>query len=550
MGFHSARRCLPGILAAALGATLMAQEIPVANWTVPPYRSPAEGLSPMFDVTQGTAFVAVTPCRVVDTRGPVSAFGGPALNANVTRVFDIDNGPCTGLPSGVEAYSLNFGAILPPANGFLTAWASNTSQPDVSQLNMIAGQVVANAAVVPAGNDGAIGVLVNVGPTHIYIDINGYFANYLNDGNALFVVSEVDSSGAIYGHNTSFTANASGVRGTVGPPLNFLGCCGPSGVKGESTHVGVIGLGKDIGVAGRVYDSMGFVTAGGDLAVPASASVSYGVQGASLTSAVGSAGVRGVDYSGDPSAPGTTCCSVAGVRGSSISHNGVVGVTRDVSAVVGFNLDGAGNILALGALGVNDTLGVYFQNGLAGTGTKSFVEPHPTDASKAIRYVSLEGNEAGTYFRGHAKFERGVARIIVPEDFRLVTDPEGLTVQITPIGEMASCAVVRAGLDEVVVKASRNVEFYYQVHGVRRAYRNWQSIVPAEEFFMPESAEQKMPTYLGEEERRRLISNGTYYPDGTVNLETAERLGWTRTWERRRIEREATLARTRAGTGP
>jgi len=30
------------------------------------------------------------------------------------------------------------------------------------------------------------------------------------------------------------------------------------------------------------------------------------------------------------------------------------------------------------------------------TGTKNFIEPHPTDASKKIRYVSLEGPEAGS----------------------------------------------------------------------------------------------------------------------------------------------------------
>jgi hypothetical protein len=545
------RRHLPALLAATLlTATATAQEIPVVNWTVPPYRSGTQGLSPMFDVTQGTAFVAVTPCRIVDTRDPVSTFGGPALNANVTRVFDLDNGPCTGIPSGVEAYSLNFGAILPPANGYLTAWASNTSQPNVSQLNLIAGQVVANAAVVPAGNDGAIGVLVNVGPTHIYIDINGYFANYLNDGNALFVVAEVPSSGAILGHNTEAgVANSSGVWGRVGAPFTILGCCGPAGVRGEAEHVGVVGLAREIGVAGRIYDSMGFVTAGGELAVPTGPNATFGVHGVSLVSGNGSAGVKGLDYTGEPTDVGT-CCGIAGVRGVSRSNIGVQGVSRDVSAVVGLNLDGAGSILALGALGVNDALGVYYQNGLAGTGTKSFVEPHPTDASKAIRYVSLEGNEAGTYFRGRSRFERGLARIRVPEDFRLVTDSEGLTVQITPIGEMATYAVVSIGLDEIVVKSSRNVEFFYSVNGVRNAYRDWQPIVASQDFFMPESADATLPASFNPEERRRLVANGTYRANGAVNMQTADRLGWTRIWKERREEQEAALARTRAGTGP
>jgi hypothetical protein len=33
-----------------------------------------------------------------------------------------------------------------------------------------------------------------------------------------------------------------------------------------------------------------------------------------------------------------------------------------------------------------------------------------------------------------------------------------------------------------------------------------------------------------EEVRRRLISNVTYNADGSINMETAERLGWTKIW--------------------
>jgi hypothetical protein len=547
MRSHLAGRSLPGILAVALAATLSAQEIPVTNWTVPAFRSATGGLTPMSDVTQGTSFVGMEPCRIVDTRNPAGPYGGPALAANVARVFDLDNGPCTGIPAfGVEAYSLSFGGIVPPGNGFLTAWPTGSAQPTISQLNMIAGEVLANAAIVPSGTSGAINVLVSVGPTHIYIDINGYFTNFLNPGVALVAIGDVAGGGIVFGHNTNgVAANSTGVYGRVGSPISILGCCGPAGVRGESPHVGVVGLGRDIGVAGRIYNSDGNVLAGGELATPVTSTITYGVQGASLTSGTGSAGVKGVDYSGEPN-PGFVCCGIAGVRGVSLSNTGVDGVSRDGVGVVGWNKDGAGSTLAWGALGVNDALGIAFANGIAGTGTKSFVEPHPADASKAIRYVSLEGNEAGTYFRGRGRFERGLARIAVPEDFRIVTDPDGLTVQITPIGEMASYAVVKAGLDEIVVKASRNVEFFYAVNGVRRAYKGWQPIVSSEEFFMPESADQKLPAYFGEEERRRLITNGTYRPDGTVNMETAERLGWTRTWERRRTDEEAAAKNAQA----
>ena len=195
-----------------------------------------------------------------------------------------------------------------------------------------------------------------------------------------------------------------------------------------------------------------------------------------------------------------------------------------------------GAVLSAGYLGYATNIGVWFTNGLGGTGTKNFVEPHPTDASKLIKYVSLEGNEAGTYFRGRGKFDRGLARIPVPEDFRMVSDAEGLSIQVTPIGEMASFAVVRIDLNEIVVKASRNVEFFYTVNGVRRAYKTWNPVGPNEKEFVPESADAKLPAYLSEDERGRLIQNGTYNPDGTVNRVTAQKLGWDRKWPRKQPE--------------
>lgn len=175
---------------------------------------------------------------------------------------------------------------------------------------------------------------------------------------------------------------------------------------------------------------------------------------------------------------------------------------------------------------------VFGQGDIGASGNKYFVDPHPADASKVIGYIALEGPEAGTYFRGRAKFQRGLARISVPEDFRLVTDPDGLTVQITPIGEMATFAVVRMGLEAIVVKASRDVEFSYLVQGVR-ATSSRRSPIFQDGMFRPERADSRMPEWLTAGQKQRLIQNGTYREDGTVNTETAKRLGWNRAWAAR-----------------
>ena len=169
---------------------------------------------------------------------------------------------------------------------------------------------------------------------------------------------------------------------------------------------------------------------------------------------------------------------------------------------------------------------------LGTTGSKNFVEPHPTDASQVIRYVSLEGRESGTYFRARAKCVDGLARVPVPEDFAMVTDENDLSVQATAIGKLASFAVERLDLNEIVLACSRNVEAFVTVNGIRRAFKDHQPVAAGSEF-VPESAAGTIPASLPEEARRRLIANGTYNPDGTVNMETAERLGWKQAWRQR-----------------
>ena len=57
---------------------------------------------------------------------------------------------------------------------YLTTWPAGQSQPVVSTLNDLQGQVIANAAIVPAGSAGSISVFVSEA-THLVIDVNGYF---------------------------------------------------------------------------------------------------------------------------------------------------------------------------------------------------------------------------------------------------------------------------------------------------------------------------------------------------------------------------------------
>ena len=176
------RLTLGVLLLGALSSLCFAQppEIPVANWTVPPYRpSSPGGITTMTDIGPGVAFVAVTPCRLVDTRTATSpnfpaGYGPPSLTAGTPRDFDLNSSSqCPGIPNGVAAYSLNVTVTNTAGPGFILIFPKDFGQPAVSTLNYVAGQTVANAAIVPAGTSGGVTVIAGVSGTNLLIDING-----------------------------------------------------------------------------------------------------------------------------------------------------------------------------------------------------------------------------------------------------------------------------------------------------------------------------------------------------------------------------------------
>jgi len=127
--------------------------------------------------TGGLSFYPLPPCRVADTRsfaGFTGAFGAPTMSGASTRAFPMFSSSCY-IPDAAQAYALNM-TLWPTAPvGFLTVWPVGQPFPTVSTLNSPAGQAVANAAIVPAGTDGAIEIFVS-DTTDVFFDINGYFA--------------------------------------------------------------------------------------------------------------------------------------------------------------------------------------------------------------------------------------------------------------------------------------------------------------------------------------------------------------------------------------
>ena len=142
--------------------------------------------------SQTLEFYPLTPCRMVDTRGAHGPLGGPRLAAQRERDFPLlANTTCIPADLHPAAYSLNFAAVPNPARqqlGYLTVWPKGESRPNVSTLNNPTATVVANAAIVGAGQDGEIAVYP-YNTTDLVIDINGYFAAPGSGGYSLYTTA-------------------------------------------------------------------------------------------------------------------------------------------------------------------------------------------------------------------------------------------------------------------------------------------------------------------------------------------------------------------------
>ena len=562
--------------AIALSTPVLAQwvDVPLRNWTIPPYRSSSAsgGLSTMTDISPGIGFVAVTPCRIADTRGlGFTGQAGPPVLDTGTRTFQITGtvagvpAQC-GIPTGADAVSFQFTIVAPNSNGNLIAWPAGGAPPTISILNWSAGETaLGNGTIVPVSAAGALSVRINaaVGSAtgHLVLDVNGYFTDDYPSG-VSFEASSATVAPAIAATNTSTVANAIAIRGEITAAGAGLDS---AAVRGVHSGTGFDGFGvygshaaggtavKGVAAEGTgVWGDVPTATGSGTGVVGTHGGVGIGVSGyaeagtgvfGEVGSEIGSTtGVEGIIYSTGINAAGVRGRATdringeflnAAVRGDNDNNTGfgVLGLSNSgFSGVSGYRVV-MGAAVTGADLGFSATVGLNVTGATQATGTKSFVEPHPTDPSQIIRYVSLEGNEAGTYFRGRGKFQNGLAVIDVPEDFRIVTSPEGLSVQVTPIGQRASVAVESIGLDRIVVRGSRNVEFFYTVNGVRLAYADFEPLAPDDKTIVPRSAKDSIPASYPSVIRERLIANGTYLPDGKVNMETARRLGWDKAWE-------------------
>jgi hypothetical protein len=198
-------------------------DVPLRDWAVPFSQQTAaqpSGLKVQSNSLPSapSTFVAITPCRIVDTRNAAGPYGGPAMASDSTRNFDLNSGPCAGIPDSATAYSVNITVVAPVSAGYLKAYPAGVAAPGVATLNHEAGEVIGNAAIVPAGTSGAIAIY-SLASTHIIIDMNGYFNDAAAGGGALPSLGGANNWTGVNVFSIGLSANNARIT-NVGNPVN------------------------------------------------------------------------------------------------------------------------------------------------------------------------------------------------------------------------------------------------------------------------------------------------------------------------------------------
>ena len=129
---------------------------------------------------EGEAFVGATPQRLVDTRDGTGGQLGQ-LVAEAPLVVQATGigattaaGVGTTIPSSAGTAALNVTVVNPDSPGFITVYPCDAPRPLASNVNYVAGQVVANGVLAPVSSSGQV-CLYSQSPTDIIVDLAGWF---------------------------------------------------------------------------------------------------------------------------------------------------------------------------------------------------------------------------------------------------------------------------------------------------------------------------------------------------------------------------------------
>ena len=123
--------------------------------------------------TEAGAFAPLSPARIVDSRNNTGA-AGPVAGG---RTVDIQVTGRGGVPvTGAAAVVLTVTATAPTAPGYLSVFPAGAARAQVSSLNFIARQTVANLVTVRLGAGGKVSLFNgSAGTVQVLADVAGYY---------------------------------------------------------------------------------------------------------------------------------------------------------------------------------------------------------------------------------------------------------------------------------------------------------------------------------------------------------------------------------------
>ena len=331
-----------------------------------------------------TVFVAISPCRIIDTRCPAPStcsaarLSHTAINPSVFAV----HGPTTdyrgqggnqagcGIPAAlgnqnvVSAIAVNLIAVAPTGSGDLLAWPADQAMPRASVLNYTTSVNLANGVILPICHDltnvnctnGDVAVKAQAADAYLVADVFGYFVAETTD------ITAVNAGTGLTGGGTSGNLTLS-----IEPAYQLPQGCGPGAVPTWSA--GSWACGSPGGGGGVTSITAGTGLTGGTITTSGTIAASFGGNGSAATLAHSDHNHLGQAWTGSGAAIGlqvaTTDSGSVGLQGQSSSATGAGVVALNTGGGIGFELAGGG--LQIKGAGLDTSTAVFTHQATAST---------------------------------------------------------------------------------------------------------------------------------------------------------------------------------------
>ena len=143
--------------------------------------------------TNNAEYTPITPVRLLDTRAAGPRTGqcattqtGATATATCVAIASgaelyVQVGGQGGVPAAASAVSVNLTAVAPTGPGFLTVYPADIANPGTSNVNYVAGQTIANGALVKLSTAATAGRIKirngGTAPVEVLMDVTGYHNN-------------------------------------------------------------------------------------------------------------------------------------------------------------------------------------------------------------------------------------------------------------------------------------------------------------------------------------------------------------------------------------